>query len=575
MKMISKPTVITSIVLYLAIVATVLSLLASASSAQAADYPIVDTGQTTCYDDSGAATACPAEGEAFYGQDAQFTGNAPSYTDNPSTGSGQAGSGQAGDGTVTDNVTGLIWRQSTDTDGDGDIDYDDEMTYADAVTYCENLAYAGTDDWTLPTIKQLYSLIDFSGVDPSGYRGENTSGLVPFIDTDYFDFAYGDTNANERIIDSQYASSSLYVGDTRMPLLFGVNFADGRIKGYGLGFAGREKTFSVACMRENSSYGANDFVDNGDSTIIDSATGLMWAQDDSGSDVPAGLNWEEALAYVEAMNQVSYLGYSDWRLPNVKELQSIVDYSRSPDSTDSAAIDPLFNATAIINEAGETDYAFYWSSTTHSNWTKKPGRAATYVSFGRGLGYMNGVWSDVHGAGSQRSDPKVGDPDDYPTGNGPQGDAVRIYNYVRLVRDVDDVQTSELSRFTVSPVIRTADVIEAAVQGAAVAPHAASAPLLAPEAGEPTDRGQRPDLAAAVSQLGVTEEALRAALGDPGQGPPDFAAVAAELGVTEEALIKALGLTTGGPPMGGPTNGQQPSGGQPSMGDRPGRRGRP
>jgi hypothetical protein len=56
------------------------------------------------------------------------------------------------------------------------------------------------------------------------------------------------------------------------------------------------------------------------------------------------------------------------------------------------------------------------------------------------MGYMTGGdpsvagWLDVHGAGAQRSDPKVGNPADYPQGHGPQGDAIRIYNYVRLVR---------------------------------------------------------------------------------------------------------------------------------------------
>jgi uncharacterized protein (TIGR03437 family) len=50
------------------------------------------------------------------------------------------------------------------------------------------------------------------------------------------------------------------------------------------------------------------------------------------------------------------------------------------------------------------------------------------------MGYMDGAWQDVHGAGAQRSDPKNGNPADYPTGHGPQGDAIRIYNFVRLVR---------------------------------------------------------------------------------------------------------------------------------------------
>jgi len=185
-------------------------------------------------------------------------------------------------------------------------------------------------------------------------------------------------------------------------------------------------------VRDKGEYGSNDYTDNGDGTITDNASGLMWSQDDSST----GLNWEGALAWVEAQNTAKYLGYGDWRLPNAKELQSIVDYARSPDATGSAAIDPLFNVTPITNEAGEIDYPYYWSNTTHVNMGPVPGSGAAYVAFGRAMGYMNGEWIDVHGAGSQRSDPKAGDPSDYPTGHGPQGDAIRIYNYVRLVRDV-------------------------------------------------------------------------------------------------------------------------------------------
>jgi hypothetical protein len=480
-------------------------------------FPIVDTNQGLCYD-STSMIDCPAEDEAFYGQDAQYSGNAASYTYN-------------GDGTVTDNVTGLVWRQDTDTDDDGDMDAADKLSAANADAYCEASTYAGYDDWILPTIKQLYSLMDFSGMDPSGYEGTDTSGLVPFIDTDYFDFAYGDTDAGERIIDSQYASSTYYVSDEDDELLFGVNFADGRIKGYGLTLHGSDKTFNVACMRENDSYGVNDFVDNGDGTITDNATSLMWSQDDSGADAPDGLNWEEALAYVEAQNETNYLGYSNWRLPNVKELQSIVDYDRSPDTIGSAAIDPLFNATIVPNEEGEADYDFYWSGTTHANWTSDSGSAGAYVSFGRGLGYMGDEWVDIHGAGSQRSDPKTGDPDDYPTGRGPQGDAIRIYNTGRLVRG-DDVTETVDGDPNADSTVPSADLVTSSVS-------AETTDAAAPEG---MDDQQMPDLAAAADQLGVTEEQLMETLGEPGQGPPDFAAAAEALGVTLEELVAAIGV---------------------------------
>jgi Protein of unknown function (DUF1566) len=383
-------------------------------------YQIVDTDQSLCYDASDVISA-PAAGEAFYGQDALIDGNQPSYV-------------VSSDGlTVYDEITGLTWVFGPDTDGDGVVESpDDKLTWTQAQAYPATLnaaEFAGYDDWRLPAIKELYSLILFSGEDVSP---ESPTGGNPFIDTDAFEFVYGNMAAMERVIDSQYASSTLYVADSAEgQLLFGVNFADGRIKGYGLEFMGQGKTFFVQCCRGNADYGVNDFADNGDATVTDAATGLMWMQDDSGE----GMIWQDALAWVEARNAETYLGHADWRLPNVKELESIVDYTRSPKTTASAAIDPVFSATMITNEAGDDDYAFYWSGTTHAN--EMGGGNGCYVAFGRSLGYMNETWVDVHGAGSQRSDPKIGDPADYPTGHGPQGDAIRIYNFVRLVRGAE------------------------------------------------------------------------------------------------------------------------------------------
>jgi hypothetical protein len=383
-------------------------------------YKVVDTGQTAYYDDS-SEIAVPAVGEPFYGQDAQYDGYQPSYTDN-------------GDGTVIDDNTNLMWQKAAS----------EKMTFDEALAGADTFSLADYDDWRLPTIKELYSLILFSGVDPSGWQGSDTNLLTPFIDTTYFEFEYGDESAGERIIDAQYWSSTVYVSTTMNgdETAFGVNFADGRIKGYPaepVGPPGQEfiMTSFVKYVRNGSEYGVNDFIDNNDGTITDNATGLMWQQNDS----ETGLNWEGALNWVTQKNTENYLGYNDWRLPNAKEIQSIVDYTRSPATTNSAAIDSLFTCSVITDESGDDNYPFYWTGTTHAN-MQVNGKYAVYVSFGEALGWMemppnsgNFQLLDVHGAGAQRSDPKSGDPGDWPYGHGPQGDVIRIYNYARLVRD--------------------------------------------------------------------------------------------------------------------------------------------
>ncbi|MGD2249366.1 MAG: DUF1566 domain-containing protein [Candidatus Methanofastidiosia archaeon] len=381
-------------------------------------YTVVDTGQNTCYNNSG-KIFCPRPGEPFYGQDAQYHGVQPAYIDN-------------NDGTITDLNTGLMWQKAPG----------DKVTYSEAAARAKTLTLGGYNDWRLPSIKELYSLILFSGTDPSG---PDVSTLNPFIDIQYFDFEYGDTHT-ERIIDAQYWSSTEYVSFTmnRDATVFGVNFADGRIKGYPRDTGPGEQPMRqfVRYVRGNPDYGINNFVDNGDGTITDRATGLMWMKNDSGM----GMDWEDALACIKQKNEQNYLNYTDWRLPHAKELQSIVDYTRSPSTTNSAAIDPIFNSTSITDESGKKNYPFFWSSTTHVS-ANGSGVFAVYIAFGEALGYMrtltgNYELMDVHGAGAQRSDPKSGDPDDWPHGNGPQGDVVRIYNYVRCVRDVS--QSSEI-----------------------------------------------------------------------------------------------------------------------------------
>ncbi len=370
-------------------------------------YPIVDTGQTAFYGERSEIRRPASPGSDYYGQDAQFAGRQPAYRDN-------------GDGTITDLNTGLEWVKARG----------EKVTWREAMAGATTCRAGGHSDWRMPTIKELYSLMDFNG-----HSGRDERDSRPYLDTRYVDFAYGDTGAGERIIDCQDWSSTEYVETTMNgnPTVFGVNFADGRIKGYPRVVHRREgrseHKLYVRYVRGNPAYGKNDFRDNRDGTVTDRATGLMWSQEDSGG----GMNWEKALAWVQEKNRQRYLGYNDWRLPDAKELQSIVDYTRP-----APAIDPVFRITKL--EDGE--YPFFWTGTTHLEGPPdRRGAAAVYIAFGRGLGWMQfppgrgeRELMDVHGAGAQRSDPKTGNPDAYPHGRGPQGDVIRINNFIRLVR---------------------------------------------------------------------------------------------------------------------------------------------
>ena len=397
---------------------------------QSQSFKIVDTGQEKYYDNLNEISA-PLSGEGFYGQDAQYSGNQPSYTDN-------------GDETITDNVTGLMWQKSFIT-----------LSWGEAESEAATASTGGYSDWRVPTIKELYSLINFTGNQGTGNPESSTppADAVPFINTKYFNFEYGQV---ARYIDAQYVTSTVYTSTTMdgNPTFFGVNFADGRIKGYPQVRPGGVPYYA-RFVRGGNNYGVNNFKDNGDNTITDDATNLMWTKFDSGNETftnflsqftksDGSLNWEEALNFAETL---SFAGYGDWRLPDAKELHSILDYTRSPDATNSAAINNMFETTPIINEDNQDDYPGFWASTTFN-----PGSDAIVVYFGRALGYMNlgegYKFYDVHGAGAQRTDLKAGEPT---YGFGPQGDVRRVYNYVRLVRDANAATTIGENRNSSEP----------------------------------------------------------------------------------------------------------------------------
>lgn len=99
------------------------------------------------------------------------------------------------------------------------------------------------------------------------------------------------------------------------------------------------------------------FTDHGDGTLTHHTTGLMWIkclEGQSGGNcmgTPTGMTWSEALVHATSRE---FAGYSDWRLPNIKELASIVE---------DACYDPAINLSIFLNNPAST----VWSSSPYVN----------------------------------------------------------------------------------------------------------------------------------------------------------------------------------------------------------------
>jgi hypothetical protein len=276
--------------------------------------PIPDTGQMKCYDNSG-EIPCPQPGESFCGQDGNYTINPPSYS--KLDGNGSDLPDEATEWVmVRDNVTGLIWEVKTD---DGSI-HDRDDTYGwikarDVFIPNLNATSLGVfSDWRLPTRKELGSILDYGRQNPA-------------TSTFYF----------QNTMAARYWSSTGWVlsGD----MFWSVNFENG---------VDDPDSFSTQdCVRAVRDGHARDkFIDNGDGTVTDTSRGLMWQE----ATVPGTHTWEQALSRCEDLTSARY---SDWRLPTIKELSSIVHFT---------AFSPAIDTNYFPNASA----SFYWSSTSYA-----------------------------------------------------------------------------------------------------------------------------------------------------------------------------------------------------------------
>ncbi|MDV7104562.1 DUF1566 domain-containing protein [Vibrio sp. TH_r3] len=329
-------------------------------------FAVTDAMQTKFYDVNGNVIDAPELGDTLYGQDAQYQGLQPSYTDN-------------GDGTVTDNNTGLMWQQTPPSG---------KMSYDEAKAYVESLNIGGYTDWRLPTIKESFSIANLGG----SLNVADITKAVPYLDTEYFDFFYDEKKPYTGSYWTSTVTKMLPQNEyEKQELNYGFNWADGHLKAYGDGYYrdGTSMNNSIpagvrAVRGEEGVYGVNDYVDNADGTVTDRATGFMWSKQDSGyinddasvrlpddKNFGFGRTWVDTLAWVQKMNKANYLGYSDWRLPDAKELQSIVQYGKT-----------MLPATDANTFDLSRKDVYMWTSTTCGDFPD----TALYLAFGKAWG---------------------------------------------------------------------------------------------------------------------------------------------------------------------------------------------
>jgi hypothetical protein len=278
-----KKSIITSLLLFI-------SIFTFAQSATKSMLRLPDTGQKNSYTNT-------------FGEDNDYSINIPYYIDNKN-------------GTITDTITGLMWQQ---TDGG-------EMTIENARIYCDTLTLGGFTNWRLPNAHEAFSIMNLQNNNPA-------------LDILYF----------TKTTAQYWWTSDKQVNDATKIWCTNVGGGIGNHQKTETISAGGTKYFNVRAVRDVTTPTVipNHFTDNGNETITDHLTNLVWQKIPNTNAV----SWENALLYA---NNLILENDSDWRMPNIKELQSL---------NDEGFVSPSVN-TNIFSNIGVKKY---WSSTSQQN----------------------------------------------------------------------------------------------------------------------------------------------------------------------------------------------------------------
>lgn len=233
-----------------------------------------------------------------FGEDSDYTttpsANPQSFTDN-------------GDGTITDNVTGLMWQKADAG----------EMTWENSVNNASAQTTGGYSDWRLPNPHELMSLFNYE----TGNPAMNATYFPPASPSAEYWWSrdvFGTSTTNVWCVNSGGGVGPKPKAETVS--------------------AGGTLRYHARYVRLAQNNMTHNYVNNLDCTITDTDTSLMWTQMPS-----TAMTWEAALAWAEGL---TLGGYNDWRMPNIKELQTLTDYSLATTSGGTATnLKPAINRT--------------------------------------------------------------------------------------------------------------------------------------------------------------------------------------------------------------------------------------
>lgn len=328
------------------------------------------TGQTKCYNAAGTEITC-----AGTGQDGEYQAGVawpePRFTitycdaNGPCPEKGSDCDANASTDIVTDNLTGLMWTR------DGNLP-NTTYQWTPAVNFANELELCGYTDWRLPNVNELESLVSIAenqiATWLNGYAFTNVQRMDYWSSTTHAHYTgWGwSVNLDDGNNGVEYNAKGTYYrawpvrGEANGPAKI---WKTGQITSYTVGDDGY--------YQNGTDWSTPRFIDHGDETVTDDLTGLMWTKNADApgplSCIPTTQNWNNALTYIQCLNVAGYLGYNDWRLPNLKELLSLIDYS-----LDDRPVPPGHPFTSIQS-------ASYWSSSTYApNATKAWGVSMRY-----------------------------------------------------------------------------------------------------------------------------------------------------------------------------------------------------